>query len=620
MPARRPAPAGNPLGAPRPIAAARPAGAPPIARTPISPARAPAGGSAAPRPPPNATSRAPVPRQPAMTGPQPRPPGARPPPLPPPSSRKPQLPPAELPEPDDDATSLMNRARIDGLMRQAPARTARPQVDVVPPGQRSGNERTATAILPEGARPPPVPARGTNTSGGFSRAPAPGPGQSYSRVPAPAPGQSYSRAPGQSHARAPAPGHARAPAPGPDQSYAPGQSHARAPAPGPDQSYAPGQSHARAPAPGSDQSYAPGQSHARAPAPGSDQSYAPGPGQSYARAPAPGPGQSYSRVPGQSYSRAPQERAMPEPQRRAPSERPPQERALPESVGAIALPRPPVQAVPAQRTTRSTARNMQGATSQAPVPSLDDLVPQRRSDRPTFGRAPSQRPPTSHRSVPPRERPRFADRTPEARPPGYGLPQPDSLGRLPAPRYDPPAEIPFPSPSQLPPGPDETQAMMRGPYASSPGEYYPQGNTAPLPRNFAPPPAADTFRDQRDPNEYYPHLHAQQMQQQARAASVQPQPPPHAPPPGYPAPSSPLHPMHLHAQAAHVQVRSVPPTPLRLPSTMPAAGPVPVGAAIATAAFPSIEAPVEAPSVFGLFLFAAPLAIGTLAVAALALM
>jgi len=162
--------------------------------------------------------------------------------------------------------------------------------------------------------------------------------------------------------------------------------------------------------------------------------------------------------------------------------------------------------------------------------------------------------------------------------------------------------------------------MMRGPYAGNPvpAEYYPPPQnartTSAFPQHFAPPqPVAplDTVRDQRDPNEYYPHLHAQLQGH----PSTQPLPQiPQQHQQAYPATMNPMHPMHLHASTAQqMQGRTMPPSApigVRIPTPIPG-----------TAMYPAqAPMPIEAPSFFGLVLFAAPLAIGTLAVAALALL
>lgn len=323
-------------------------------------------------------------------------------------------------------------------------------------------------------------------------------------------------------------------------------------------------------------------------------------------------------------------------------------RVAPESVGAIALPRPPVQApgnpqgmsrppvsraapVPpgTVRTTGSIARKTgslpptptygsQPPPRSAEPPPLDDLVPRSRSERPRH-----TRPPVSHRSQPPRDRPRFIDRSPEPRSPGGGLPGPDSFGRLPAPiqRYEPkPGE--FPSPSQFPaPNPEETMAMARGPYAAPPpqmraqtAEYYPAPQPQPPPhqtsRSYAPPPA-DTYRD-RDPNEYYPHLsgpsHAPMPPHMANASASYDR----YPPPGYLPPADPrARTLPASAIPSSISPASNYPPAMQADSRLPMPGSAP---------YPYVAPPIENPSFMGLVLFAAPLALATLAVAFLALM
>lgn len=322
----------------------------------------------------------------------------------------------------------------------------------------------------------------------------------------------------------------------------------------------------------------------------------------------------------------------------APTER---GRPAPESVGAIALPRPPVQSplggtggmsrppvsqrtAPVPPGTVRTTAGVPRKTSSLPgtpsfgsnppprsadPPPLDDLVPRSRTDRPRH-----TRPAVSHRQQPARDRPRFVDRSPDPRPPGGGLPGPDSFGRLPAPvpRYEPMVGD-FPNPSQFPPGPDETLAMARGPYAAptppapNTAEYYPHAHPPPQARSYAPPPA-DPYRDQRDPNEYYPHLSPSQR------------PPPHLanpsagydqyPPPGYLAPGDP----RGRTMPGPMLPQPVAP-PSMAPALVPSRLPVP-----GSAPYPYVAPPTESPTFMGLVLFAAPLALATLAVALLALM
>jgi hypothetical protein len=324
----------------------------------------------------------------------------------------------------------------------------------------------------------------------------------------------------------------------------------------------------------------------------------------------------------------------------------PSNRVAPESAGAIALPRPPVQApigggtsrapvsqrpAPGPQGTVRTTSPVRKTASLPPTqsygsappprsaepPPLDDLVPRSRSERPRH-----TRPPVNHRSQPSRPPPpRFG--APDPRPPGGSLPGPDSFGRIPAPiqRYEAkPGEFPSPSnfpppvnpsnfpppvsPSNFPPpvGPDATMAMARSPYAAvpqprNPAEYYPPPQPAPQPRSYAPPPMRD-----RDPNEYYPHL-----------AQSQPVAPVYDryPPPGYLAPADPRA-RTLPASAMSGSVASAyPPALLPQDSRLPVPGSAP---------YPYVAPPIENPSFMGLVLFAAPLALATLAVAALALM
>jgi hypothetical protein len=149
-------------------------------------------------------------------------------------------------------------------------------------------------------------------------------------------------------------------------------------------------------------------------------------------------------------------------------------------------------------------------------------------------------------------------------------------------------------------------AMARSPYAPgqqrmNPAEYYPPPQT----RSYAPPPVRD-----RDPNEYYPHL-----------AQSQPVAPAHMsgasydrhPPAGYLGPGDPRA-RTMPASAMSGSIASAyPPAPLPQDSRLPMAD-------VAPAPYPYVAPPIENPSFMGLVLFAAPLALATLAVAALALM
>ena len=159
-------------------------------------------------------------------------------------------------------------------------------------------------------------------------------------------------------------------------------------------------------------------------------------------------------------------------------------------------------------------------------------------------------------------------------------------------------------------------AMARGPYAGTPpaprtqtAEYYPAQNPpTPQTRSYAPPPVA--YADARDPNEYYPHLspshpvHPPHMAGPSGAYSY--------PPPGYlPPPNQPPRSMPPPAMQSGAIASGYPPALLPQDARVPLAGSAP---------YPYVAPPIENPSFMGLVLFAAPLALATLAVAALALM
>jgi hypothetical protein len=119
----------------------------------------------------------------------------------------------------------------------------------------------------------------------------------------------------------------------------------------------------------------------------------------------------------------------------------------------------------------------------------------------------------------------------------------------------------------------------------------------------------EPYRD-RDPNEYYPHL--------AGPSSQVPRQPPH--------PMGASGPYDTYSQSGYLppgnpRARTVPAN--AMPSSVVPVPPMPHESRLplpGTAPYPAIAPPIETPSFMGLVLFAAPLALATLAVAALALM